>query len=47
MPVNITNRSGYDNQPSFSKDEKSIYFTSIRNDKQADIYLYNIKSNLL
>ncbi|MCA0430895.1 MAG: hypothetical protein LCH32_10390 [Bacteroidetes bacterium] len=44
MPVNITNRSGYDNQPSFSKDEKSIYFTSIRNDKQADIYLYNIKS---
>lgn len=44
MPVNITNRTGYDNQPSFSEDYKSIYFTSIRNDKQADIYQYNIKS---
>ncbi len=44
MPININNRAGYDNQPSFSKDYKSIYYTSIRNDKQADIYMYNIKS---
>jgi hypothetical protein len=42
--LNITNRPGYDNQPSFSVDGKSIYYTSIREDKQADIYLYAVKS---
>lgn len=35
---NITNRPGYDNQPSFSKNGKIIYFTSVHEDKQADVY---------
>ncbi|MBI2721208.1 MAG: PD40 domain-containing protein [Bacteroidetes bacterium] len=39
---NITKREGYDNQPAFSEDGKSIYYVSIREDKQADIYIYNI-----
>ncbi len=39
-PKNITNRSGYDNQPSFSNDSKKIYYVSVREDKQADIYVY-------
>jgi hypothetical protein len=40
--VNITNRPGYDNQPSFSADDRTIYYVSIREDKQADIYAYQI-----
>jgi WD40-like Beta Propeller Repeat len=43
-PLNITNRLGYDNQPSFSVDEKKIYYVSVREDKQADIYTYDIGS---
>jgi dipeptidyl aminopeptidase/acylaminoacyl peptidase len=43
-PVNITNRPGYDNQPSFSPDGKKIYYVSVREDKQADIYAYAIGS---
>jgi hypothetical protein len=35
---NVTNRPGYDNQPSFSKNGKNIYFVSVREDQQADIY---------
>lgn len=42
--LNITKRKGYDNQPSFSKDEKKIYYVSVRDDKQADIYTYDLKS---
>ncbi len=42
--VNITNRPGYDNQPSFSKNGKLIYFTSIHQDKQADVYACAVKS---
>ena len=41
---NITDRKGYDNQPSFSKNGKIIYFTSIREDGQADVYTTNVKS---
>lgn len=41
-PLNITNREGYDNQPSFSPDGKRIYYVSIKEDKQADIYYYEI-----
>ncbi|HEX8185080.1 MAG TPA: hypothetical protein VF747_10025, partial [Blastocatellia bacterium] len=41
-PVNITKRPGYDNQPKFLPDGKSLFFTSIREDKQADIYRYDI-----
>lgn len=43
-PVNITNRSGYDNQPVFSGDGKTILFTSIRDEKQSDIYSYDLKT---
>jgi Tol biopolymer transport system component len=41
-PVNITNRPGYDNQPSFLPDGRSILYTSVR-DSQADIYRYDIE----
>jgi hypothetical protein len=37
---NITNRDGYDNQPSFTADGKGILYTSIR-DGQADTYVYD------
>lgn len=40
----ITNRPGYDNQPSFSSNEKNILYVSIREDKQADLYTYEIRS---
>lgn len=41
---NITARKGYDNQPAFSADGKQIYFSSVRNDSQADIYTYELKT---
>ena len=41
-PLNITNREGYDNQPMFLPDGKSLLYTSIREDGQADIYQYNL-----
>ncbi len=42
-PGNITNRKGYDNQPAFSADGKTIYFTSQRDTAgQTDIYTYTI-----
>ncbi len=41
---NITKRSGYDNQPSFSIDNKKIYYASIREDKQSDIFYFDMKS---
>jgi dipeptidyl aminopeptidase/acylaminoacyl peptidase len=43
-PVNITNRPGYDNQPAFSPDGSYILFTSIRDEKQSDIYKYDLKT---
>lgn len=41
-PLNITHRLGYDNQPTFSLDGKSILYVVIDSTKQADIYHYNI-----
>ncbi len=41
---NVTNRPGYDNQPSFSPDGRRIFFTSIREDAQADIYSVDLAS---
>jgi hypothetical protein len=41
-PVKITSWVGYNNQPSFTADGASIFYTSIR-DKQADIYRYNLR----
>ncbi len=45
-PINITQRIGYDNQPSFLPDGKSIFYTSIREDNQADIYRYDIENKI-
>jgi hypothetical protein len=42
--LNITNRKGYDNQPSFSADGLKIFYTSIHEDKQADVYYYDLKT---
>ena len=43
-PADITNNPGYDNQPFFTADGRSILFTSIRNGTQTDIYRYDITS---
>jgi len=39
---NLTSRPGYDNQPSFSSDGRFLYFTSVREDAQADIYRHDL-----
>ena len=41
--INITKRDGYDNQPHFLPDG-SLFYTSIREDNQADIYRYDPKT---
>lgn len=41
---NITNRPGYDNQPAFSPDGKSLLYVSIKEDKQSDVYSYSLGS---
>lgn len=41
---NITARPGYDNQPAWSADGRSVYYTSTRDDAQADIYRVDIAS---
>jgi tricorn protease-like protein len=43
-PENITNRKGYDNQPSFTKDGKKILFVSIRDTLQSDVFSYDLKT---
>lgn len=40
--VNVTNRAGYDNQPSFTPDSRSILYTVIGDDAQADIWRYDV-----
>ena len=40
-PTNITGRAGYDNQPSFTPDGRSVLYTSTRDDGQSDIYRYH------
>jgi hypothetical protein len=42
-PLNVSQRKGYDNQPSFSPDSKTLYYTSDANG-QADIYTYSLKT---
>ena len=46
-PVNLTNRAGYDNQPSFTADGRELFFTSVREDAQADIYRYHVDSKTI
>jgi hypothetical protein len=43
-PVNITKRPGYDNQPWFTSDSRGFLFTSIREDRPANIYRYDLAS---
>lgn len=38
---NATNRAGYDNQPNWSRDGSTLFFTSVREGEQADIYRMN------
>ena len=35
---NATNRAGYDNQPNWSADGNTLFYTSVREDAQADIW---------
>lgn len=46
-PVNVTNRPGYDNQPSFTPDSHGILFTSIHEDGQSDIYRYDLATKAI
>ena len=46
QPVRITDWKGYNNQPAFLPDGRSLLYTSIRSDKQADIYKYDIKNRV-
>lgn len=41
---NLTARKGYDNQPNFSQDGKRMYFSSVRENEQADIYICELKT---
>jgi hypothetical protein len=41
-PKRITTWEGYNNQPVFLKDARSLLYTSIRADRQADIYRYDL-----
>lgn len=43
-PENITHRKGYDNQPCFGKDGKSVLFVSIIDTTQSDVYSYDLKT---
>ncbi|HZH29395.1 MAG TPA: hypothetical protein VEY11_01265 [Pyrinomonadaceae bacterium] len=44
QPANITNRAGYDNQPSFLPDGRSLLYTSAREGGQTDIYRYDFNT---
>lgn len=41
---NVTRRTGYDNQPSFAPDNRTLYFTSNRGDGQTDIWAIDINT---
>lgn len=41
---NITNRKGYDNQPFFSPDGKTIYYSAEAEDNRVHVSAYNIRS---
>jgi len=43
-PINITNRPGYDNQPHFTRDGRSILYTAGMQDGQTEIWRYDIAS---
>lgn len=41
--VQVTQREGYDNQPAFTRDNRSIYYSSVGPDLQADIFRYDLE----
>lgn len=41
--MSISPQTGYNNQPSFSLDEKSIYFSSSGNSKQTEIWCFDLR----
>ena len=43
-PVNVSDNPGYDNQPSFSTDGNTLFFTGSQPDGQTDIMRYDLKS---
>ncbi len=45
--TNVSSSPGYDNQPSFMRDSRSVLFTSNRDGKQSDIYRYWIADRKL
>ncbi|MEO9886727.1 MAG: hypothetical protein ABJR05_04800 [Balneola sp.] len=44
-PVNVSNNTGYDNQPSFTEDGKTLLYASTR-DGQTDILWYDIETGM-
>lgn len=42
---NITNRNGYDNQPNFTPNGRSILYTAILGDGQADTFRYDLSTD--
>lgn len=44
-PKNITNRVGYDNQPSFHTDQPYIYYSSFDDQGRSDIKRYSLKDD--
>lgn len=42
---NITRRAGYDNQPAFSPDSRTLYYTSTRGDGQTDIWSIDLTTS--
>lgn len=45
-PQNITNHTGYDNQPSFHLDEPIIYYASFNDQGRSDIKSYNYETQI-
>src|ERR1700733_189128 len=45
--VNISNNPGYNNQPAFLPNSKSILFSSNRDGSQTDVYRYDLSSRHL
>jgi|APMI01.1.fsa_nt_gi hypothetical protein len=45
VPFNLTRRAGYDNQPAFARDGRSIFYTSTRG-TQSDIYRFDLSTGL-
>ncbi len=44
-PVNISNQKGYDNQPNFDARKHLIYYSSMNDEGNTDIKMYNYLSN--